>query len=118
MEEKVNAIYELVSAENIPAPVTTHRLSVVGDGCMQNGLRVIEDFFYELGYRDGEKIGIVKGTVGTAMVCGIVTKVCRSLTKKKCEAEAQQEKKKERVIVIIKKNAEAKVQDNQAVAAV
>ena len=56
MEEKVNAIYELVSAENIPASVTTHGLNVVGDGCMQNGLRVIEDFFYELGYRDGEKI--------------------------------------------------------------
>ena len=127
MKKKTNTIYTLISTEKVSASVTTHTLKLLGNDCMQHGLKIIKEFFYELGFEDGylegflngfkngERQGIVKGTVGTAIVSGIVAKTYCSSLKKKHEAEACDEKKKEKRVIIVKKKLEANVPDNQVI---
>ena len=50
----------------------THRLKVLGNGSMQNGIKIIADFFTEEGINIGEVRGIIKGSVGTAIVATAV----------------------------------------------
>ena len=69
-------IYELVSATGKSAPNMTNALKTIGDGSMQDGIKSMADFFFGsgtlYGMKRGERRGLVKGSLLTLVVGGVI----------------------------------------------
>ncbi|MDU6436403.1 MAG: hypothetical protein E6551_04130 [Lachnospiraceae bacterium] len=95
MSNKGKQIRELLDKTSAAAPDMTKPLKAIGDGSMLDGIKNIHDY----AWKEGEKTGVVKGTVIT--ICtGIAVKMIPkgvSFVKKKLAERKEHEKMGEKI---------------------
>ena len=72
MSEVGDTIKSLLFDDRQAGADMTHRLKVLGNGSMQDGMKRLATFFIKegrmAGFKEGEKSGIVKGSLGTLAI--------------------------------------------------
>lgn len=71
-----NKIFELVNTPNLSGADMTSSLKAIGNGNMQNGIRLFADWFHKSGVTYGNKVGfrngLVTGSVVTLVLSSLV----------------------------------------------